>query len=76
LSNLILSSKDVTDILFYKTNKRYLEICDSLDALELDLKDLALESLKKEREVLELRMELRNIEETIASGILKRGLIK
>jgi hypothetical protein len=63
--------KNVTDMVFFKTNQTYKDLCDELERLSLELKDVELNKLMIERKQLEAEYKLRALEEEIARYVMK-----
>ena len=62
---------NITDIIYYKTNKQYQELTDRLNKVTDKIKETELNKLLLEREQLNLEMKLWDLEKTITSNILK-----
>jgi hypothetical protein len=63
---------NVEDLIFYKTNKKYQELIDKLETLDLKLKELELDKLGLEKTKLEIEMALYHLEREIASSIVRK----
>jgi hypothetical protein len=63
---------NITDLIFYRTDKRFKELCDREDQIHRLLKSLELEKLKLERELLDIEIAQHELERNIVADIMKR----
>lgn len=62
---------NIRSIDFHRNHKLYTELCNKIEKLDIEIKNLEIEKLVKERDRLEAEMQLRELENEIVKYTLK-----
>ena len=62
---------NIAELTFQKDDSKYRELCTLIDRLSLSIKELELNKLMLDKELLKAEMDLRNLEEKIVRTITK-----